>query len=149
MRRTDVEAQAVEDREKIEHFRAMAMSYDEQLKHLQERHAREIEMLLALHRQREDEFIVTADIADENAMKRVAVLKRKLVEVSNPEVVWNRHHRFEGKAVGRSMTPLKLGASPVEGKEFALLKLVPIAELRRPPAKGLVWRAHTPVRVSI
>jgi hypothetical protein len=63
--------------------------------------------------------------------------------------MWDRHHRCEGKAVGRSMASVKLVAWSVEGKEFALLKLVPIAELKKPPAKGLVWRARTPVRVSI
>jgi hypothetical protein len=149
MRSTDLEAQVAEERERNEHFRAMAMSYDEQLKHLQERHAREMEMVLAIHRQRIDEFCVTADIADENAMKRVTVLERKISGLANPEVVWNRQHRFEGKTVGRSMAPVKLGTSPVEGKEFSLLKLNPIAELKKPPLKGKVWRAHTPIRISL
>jgi hypothetical protein len=149
MRRTEMEVQATEERERNEQFRAMVMSYDQQLKHIQQRHANEIEMLLEAHKRREEQFSVTADITDESALKRVSVLELKLKEVSNPEVVWNRHHRFEGKSVGRSMAPVKLGAVLMNPKEIALLPLPPISALRKPPPKGKVARAHTPLRLSI
>jgi hypothetical protein len=82
---------------------AMPGDCDEQLKRWQKKR----EIVCEAQRQREAEFVVTADIVEKNPNQRRTALARPLKGASNPEAVW-----------------------PVVRSDMAMRVLLSVAELR-------------------
>jgi hypothetical protein len=146
MRKNEEEVRALEEFEKSESFRVMAMNYEAQMKTLRERHAYEMDVLLAAHRRREEEFMAAVEEAVGCSEKRVGMLQKLIEEVSNPDVVWNRYHRFEGRSSERAVTPVKLHWPFINPRVAGSLCLPSVKETKQVKETG-VWRAHTPLRV--
>jgi hypothetical protein len=146
VRRNEKEVRALEEYEQSERFRMLAMTYESHLKIMQERHKNELDVLTKAHQRREEEFLAVVETAVDNSGKRMKVLKGMIAEVSNPETVWNRYHRFEARSRGE--TPVKLRTPFVDPKVAGTLKLPPVVDIRR-AHEELNMRAHAPIRMSV
>jgi hypothetical protein len=148
LRANSVEIRNREQMERNDRYRSMAMNYEEQLVLLEEKHAREIEVLRVAREGREKVFLAAAAVDIDHAEKRVSGLEVTVKGVADPDRVWNLHHRFDRKPIGPSPPPTRFSKTSLTAKTQTTLQLPPLADRWRTSQRGSRRRSQIPVVIS-
>lgn len=135
------------DDERNEQYRQMRIEYEQQLTGLQARHQIELKTIHGTYDDRSKTFMAAADIELGHARRRVQAVESKYDSVSDPDRVWNLHHRHERQPTSRSSAHVRPQYARPAAHEVIDLQLPPLSDPRRSP-DGSKTRAHVPVQLK-
>jgi hypothetical protein len=145
IRRNEQELADLEQHERNEQYRHMAMRRESRLQLMKDRHANELKTLEVANTDRENAFVAAAKVDIENAKRRVAALEQLVASVDDKDRVWALHHRHTKKPVFVESTGAKFRASVLSQKLRPDVQLPPLDDISPNSEHGPRIRAQTPL----